>query len=371
MRDYWALLLTIIASPFFIFVYYLIATTATVTYDVSVINLDKPKAAQINYGDSVFSYLSAYSIPQSTVAFSAKKATNLITARKAVEDKSADMILIISENFSDQLLTYSKCKDSIQPSIKVIGNASNPYYSVTMILSLGVIQQYLDAVTGNKQSFLFNEEFTTSSSKLKDFDIYVPGLLIFSIVMLILSCAMIIIREVENKSIRRLMITKMTVIDYLVGLSVVQLIVGILTFTTSLVTAKMLGYQYFGSLWAALFVGLITVFAIIGISLLIVAFSNSISTVLTLGNFPLFILMFFSGAMLPMPQMHIFNLGPISLALNDILPATPAVNALNKILTSGQTLFDVRYDLYKLITISIIYYLLGIWLFKKRHLKVY
>jgi ABC-2 type transport system permease protein len=55
-------------------------------------------------------------------------------------------------------------------------------------------------------------------------------------------------------------------------------------------------------------------------------------------------------------------------ALNDILPPTHAVIALNKVFTFGASLKDITYELLMLVLLSVIYYAIGVFLFRKRHL---
>jgi ABC-2 type transport system permease protein len=78
--------------------------------------------------------------------------------------------------------------------------------------------------------------------------------------------------------------------------------------------------------------------------------------------------MFFSGAIFPIPKLTLFSIGDHAIGLYDILPPTHAVVALNKVLTLGAGLKDVIYEMSVLGILSAVYFLIGIWLFNRKHL---
>ena len=86
-------------------------------------------------------------------------------------------------------------------------------------------------------------------------------------------------------------------------------------------------------------------------------------------NFPFGFFMFFSGAAFPVAAGAMFNLGGYDFHLVDLLPPTHAVVALNKIFTLGAGLKDVWFELTALTVLSLIYFLLGVWLFRRMHIK--
>jgi ABC-2 type transport system permease protein len=79
--------------------------------------------------------------------------------------------------------------------------------------------------------------------------------------------------------------------------------------------------------------------------------------------------MFFSSVIYPMPKVILFTLGGREIGLYDILPTTHAVAALNKILTLGADLSQVTFELSALVILSVLYFALGVCLFKRFHLR--
>jgi ABC-2 type transport system permease protein len=138
----------------------------------------------------------------------------------------------------------------------------------------------------------------------------------------------------------------------------------------TLLVAIALGFNYQGSIWSALLVGGITAVAVVGIGLIVAAYSKSVSQAFIIANFPLIFFMFFSGAVYPIPRIILFRIAGLNISLYDLLPPTHAVMALNKILTLGSGLGDVLYEIISLIVLSLLYYLIGIWLFQRRQLRL-
>ena len=182
--------------------------------------------------------------------------------------------------------------------------------------------------------------------------------------MLILSASLGIIRDVEDKTMVRLKLTSMSVFDYLLGNTAVQLVIGILSFGLTYWLAVQLGFKSQGSVGLVLLICSLTILSMIAICLLLVAYCKTATMVMIVGNFPLFILMFFTGSMIPMPRNEIFT----GFALNDLLPPTHAVIALNKVFTFGATIYDIRYELFMLTILTVIYYIIGVYLFRLKHL---
>jgi ABC-2 type transport system permease protein len=89
---------------------------------------------------------------------------------------------------------------------------------------------------------------------------------------------------------------------------------------------------------------------------------------LTIGCFPFFILMFFSGGMFPLPPVRVFTIGERVVNINDVLPTTHAITALGKILNQGAELGDVVYELAAIAVLTVVFFMAGTWLFTRRQM---
>ena len=356
LRDYWALLLTILSAPFFIFVYFIMTGGGSTTYNVNYLYADTTDAANIK--TQLVNELKAVKYKDGKSALNVFETYDTASVKNLIKNRKVDLLITIPTGFADSLITGNA------PEFILFGEASNPKYSVGTIFTITAMESLVKKYTKSKPLYTFQENFMGNSIAKSEFDIYAPGIFIFSIIMLILSASLAIIRDVEDKTMIRLKLTRMTVFDYLVGNTIVQWVVGVISFALTLWLAILLGFNSQGSAFLVLLVCSLTILSIIAICLILVAFCKTATMIMIVGNFPLFILMFFTGSMIPLPRNEIIK----GFAINDILPPTHAVIALNKIFTFGARLKDISYELLMLLILTISYYIVGIYLFRKRHL---
>jgi len=146
-------------------------------------------------------------------------------------------------------------------------------------------------------------------------------------------------------------------------------IVAILELLITFAVAVALGFRSQGSLWIAILIGIITSFSIIGVGMIVASFSKTVSQAFVIANFPFGFFMFLSGAAFPVPLGSFFTLAGHDFSFADLLPPTHAVAALNKVFTLGAGLGDVAFELAMLVLLSLLYFGVGVWLFRKMHLK--
>ena len=133
-------------------------------------------------------------------------------------------LVVIPQGFTDSL------KNGGTPDFFIYGDASNPKYSIGIIFTFTGIESLIKSYSGNKPLYTFQEKLMGNSQAKSEFDIYVPGIFIFSIIMLLLSASLSIIRDVEDKTMIRLKLTKMTVFEYLTANTIVQWMIGVISF---------------------------------------------------------------------------------------------------------------------------------------------
>jgi ABC-2 type transport system permease protein len=119
----------------------------------------------------------------------------------------------------------------------------------------------------------------------------------------------------------------------------------------------------------AILVGAITCLSVIGLGMIVASFTRTVSQAFVVANFPMALMMLFSSVIYPLPKVILFTLGGHEIGLYDILPTTHAVAALNKILTLGADLSQVTFELSALTILSALYFFIGVWLFKRFHLR--
>ena len=364
-RDSVTLGLSLIIGSFFVLLYWLMIPSGSTTYGVMVQNLDTGPR-----GKEAINLLETLAYPSGDPLLDVMLVDNQQKAENVLKDRDAEVLLIIPDNFSITLQAVVDEKNPTPAQVTLVGDITNPYYAVGAVMAGSVIDEYVQIQTGEIPPIQFSEIALGASAGRSEFDLYIPGILIVSVVMLVFIVSMTITHEVETGTLRRLQMTSMKASELLIGISLPTILLGIVSLLLTLIVAIALGFTSQGSIFAALLIGGITAIAVVGIGLIVAAFSKSVSQAFIIANFPLIFFMFFSGAVYPIPRIILFQAAGINISLYDVLPPTHAVMALNKILTLGSGLSDVLYELVSLLILSLLYYLIGIWLFHRRHLRL-
>ncbi len=345
-RDLGSMSLSLLIGPSFVLLYWLMIPSGSTTYGVMVLNQDRGIA-----GEQVIARMGTLSYISGDPLLDVRTIADREAAETVLENRDAEVLVIIPEDFSDTLAAASKGADPAS-TITLIGDLTNPYYAVGAIMASSAIDEYVGHVTGATRPITVEEIALGASGARSEFDLYVPGILIISVVMLVFIVSMTITYEVEAGTLRRLQLTRMTAFDLLTGISLSTITLGVITILLTFFTAGALGFYSQGSIWVAILVGAITAIAIVGVGLIVAAFSKSVSQAFIIANFPLIFFMFFSGAVYPLPRIPLFTIAGQVVSIYDLIPSTHAVIALNKILTLGVGLSGVLYELVSLVILS-------------------
>lgn len=373
IRSYWVLLLTVSMGPFFIMVYYLIIETWTPHYELSVVNNDKGAQLgdqQINEGDLLIQFLSDELPDTFEIPFSVKKEESVDVAIDKLKQGKTNALLVIPENFSKRLSLSGSSDTSLISQVLFYGDLTNTNYLITAVWANEMFNSYLDFATQKPSLIEVKEIAIGSSGNIDDFDLIVPGILIVSIIMLMFTASIAFVTEVESKTIIRLKLSEMTGFQYLTGVSVIQLIVGVISLLLTLLVAIALGFDYSAPILLIILISLLTSLSIIAFSLIIAAFTKTANEVLVVGNFPLFLFMFFTGAAFPLEGKTLFTLGEYSISIQGLMSPTHAISALNKILITNLELRDIIPELIALLILTIFYFAVGLFFFQRRHLRL-
>jgi ABC-type multidrug transport system permease subunit len=366
-RSFWLLVLTISTAPFFVLVYDLITESYVPSYDILIVNHDNGygHTGAVNLGDSLVQGLLT----------SQEKSIRIIPvssrqeAEKALRNKKADLLMILPEDFS-RFIILSRTADTVKPfNLEFFGNLSDINYIITAILAYSRVSDYIIAEAGIRPPFNFIETPMGRSGTLSDFEMAVPGLLVFSIIMLMLTASVAMIAEVENKTMLRLKLSGVSTAALMGGITFVQIMVGLLSVGLTLAVAALLGFRFQGSAVPVILIVLLTTVSIIAFSLFIAAFSRSVTQVLIIGNFPLFLFMFFTGAMFPMNMPTWFSIQGYGFSLISLMSPTHAVSALNKLMIMQQGFTAIIPEILALTVLCTVYFAGGIWAYRSRHMR--
>ncbi len=372
IRSFWVLLLSLSMGPFFIFVYFLIMESSKPQYNILVVNNDKgivENGMNKNHGESLKTFIISTKIDSTSTPFIIKEIADKNEGIDRLKNKKADALIVIPELFS-QSLNARKNNDSLSVSnIEFFGDLTNTNYLISAVWANEFVNEFAIKTTNSKRIIEVKETALGTSANVNDFDMIVPGILIVSLIMLMFTASIAFVSEIENKTIMRLKLSKLSIFEFLGGIGIVQLTVGVISVIFTLLTAIMLGFNYQGSLLILVFIAGLTSLSIIAFSLIIAAITKSASEVLVVGNFPMFLFMFFTGAAFPLKSEALFTIAGYPISIQGFLSPSHAISALNKTLIMNMDFISIIPEIIAILVLTILYFIIGAIIFKNRHLK--
>lgn len=361
-RDWKVLILVFAFSPFFLLITYVLYAGETTIYKVGFINQDKGVVSS----ELLTNITNAVGL-EDTYQIELTQISDENELQKRVKDKDIDLGIVIPDNYSKAMInTNSGIQDLA--TVKFYGSINNLRYTVAAVIISDIIdKQGMNAIQV-KLPYSISESFLEKKLPLNEFDSYVPGLITLSVLMILFPACASIVKESDKKTLIRLKLSRLGVFEYLAGICIVQAFIAVVAIIISYWTALGLGYRPMGSFEKILILGIVSSLSMVSIGLVVASFLNTMFDVLTIGCFPFFLLMFFSGSMFPMPSMKVLHIYNYSFGITDILPLTHTTNAFNKVLNYGAGFDDIFFEIIMIILLTVIYFILGLFLFHKRKL---
>lgn len=206
------------------------------------------------------------------------------------------------------------------------GDASRPAFARGAQELEQVLGAWVASETGRPPLVATTVEPAGASRKMSPFDLYVPNLLIFAVIMLVFSSAMSLAREIERGTLERLRLTRMRTRDYLAGMAATQVVLGAGSVVLTFGVALALGFEAAGSVALAGAIAVGTGVACVGIGTLVASFSRSVAQAFVIASFFMFLLVLFSGIVFPVPGSAAF----------DLLPTVHGARAMHEVLVLGR-----------------------------------
>lgn len=365
LRSFKVLLLSLLMGPFFMLVYYLIIHSTQTTYDILVLQSDTGQMGE-NQGDTLYDFMQLSSASIENFPVTLNRVETEEEGLDKLRKNKGDVLFVIPEGFTAVLSQ----KERIQlPEFKIQGDLMKPSYMLSAVIINEMTQEFLQSYYQEEPLFSYQELPLGNTGNLDDFSLMVPGIIILSVIILMFTASIAFVSEVENKTIIRLKLSKLKSYEYLAGVSFVQMLVGMASVIVTYYTAVALGYEPAGSMLGILIPSLLASLSIIGFSLILAAYTRSANEILVVGNFPMFLFMFFTGAAFPMEGVPLLELGNYTLTLQGLMSPTHAISALHKIQNLGMSFNEVWPEMISLCILTAIYFVLGAWLFRRRHMR--
>jgi ABC-2 type transport system permease protein len=373
IRHLWLLILTISLTPFFIGFYWAVSKSEKPNYKILLVNQDSGiefQSKKYNYGNLIIEEIKKIDKDSLQFPMTVKVINDRSAAIARLKDKKADALVVFPDDFSNRFQNLLTSNEGENINIEFVGDLTNIKYMVTAIWAGEIFSEFIFEATNKKNPVKITETSLGISGKMDDFDLYVPGLLILSIIMLLLPASISMVNEIEHKTMIRLKLSKISAFEFLTGISAVQLIIGIVSIALALLVAVGLGFEYAGSLFHVFMVAVLSSISIIAISLILAAFTKTATEVLIVGNFPFFLLMFFTGVAIPIHPKELFSVAGYPITLQGLMSPTHSVTAMNKIMIMDMDFANILPEISALVVLTVIYFTIGVWLFWRRHMRL-
>ncbi len=300
------------------------------------------------------------------------KATDDIKSRKIV------LCIIIPEDFSHSVLSGINYKINLTEGSPVDSTLTNINASVGIRGDSGyqTYQQLQTEISDALQRFtshfygiaLIGGQFSIQTEDITSvaftpFDYYIPGFLIFGVILGSASIGFIVGTERAHGTLDRLRISRISPIEYLTGLSVSQILVLSCQVAIMLIAGYIFGFRGKGNPIYSFFFGVLATIPAIGLGLIIAAIdktgenASGISAVLSAP------VGFLSGAFLPLPDVVL---------LPDFLPTGTGetralqlwdLNPFSQVVRAQSLILLYQYDISQLLTEIIIFFIGAILIF--------
>jgi ABC-type multidrug transport system permease subunit len=356
-RDRLGLLLTVSTAPCFVFLYWIFFNDATAVYPVGVLTTSRDSAEIHETG--VTQALAALS-PNGTPFFEIIPVADEQTLLNMLIEGKAILGITLDDTFSSSLTLPGRV-----PQVTLTGSASSPGYRVSAAIATKVIEGYVSQIREIPPLVQVKEVSIGLSGARTPFEAYVPGLLVFAVIMLIFSSAMTVAKEVESGTLARIRLTPVHPVTLLLGLSAVQLLIGGASVLLTLIAAFALGFRSQGSILLAMGIASLASLATVGIGMVVASMAKSQTRAFLFGAIAMFLLILFSGIVFPRPEVTVLTIGEHKIDFFDVLPTTHMGSALEKVMTLGADSADVSYEIISLLVIGLLSFLLGGLLFAR------
>ena len=245
------------------------------------------------------------------------------------------------------------------------GNPIGTDYDIASSVISGMVSEFSKEISNQSVSEinLKYEDLNISSSSM--FDLYAPGLIVFTIIMTITVVASNIATEEESGMIKCLKLSKMKTKDYVIGNLISWSFVGVVQVIIMLLVAVWLGFKWEGgvyTLFLACIIAIFTTFSSVAVALIIVSISKNAKQVSSISPIIAVPLSFIASSFIPLPDCVIATINGQQIQIYEILPWNQAITAIRQVLTYGQGFNTIAMNLIFILIMGIILLAISIFI---------
>jgi len=313
-------------------------------------------------------------------------------ANQDLEKRNIYALITLPENFSTGVLAAFKNLFGTDPILTAATNNWAGYpdvnFTTTMLVEgdrslqdFNIAANIVEIITDSFFSFgSINDDNVKveingilDSSGFTSFDFIFPGIMVFGILQALGAFTATALNDIEMGTFRRIRLSKVSPVNYLLSLVTYQMFNTFIQIPLMFFTALIFGFPISIQIFYAFIFGFFLSLSITGLGLIFAAFVKNATTGQGLAGLAATPMAILSGAFFVIPNPTIIPankfFGGNSFGLLDILPSTPAIRGLRSVLLFNNPLSENLYDLAILAIFAIIYLVIGILLYTRKHFR--
>ncbi|MCL1918312.1 MAG: ABC transporter permease [Peptococcaceae bacterium] len=365
IRDYKSLLLTLMFPIVFIAIFGLAFGKGYYTYKIAVTNAD-----QGDFGKEFVRHLRESEHSQGDKFFTVTEVPDQEgQVEQDLKGRRYDAYLYIPSDFSDVLLNNNT---SVLPAeIKITGDPAFAQFFLINLSLENFITNFIKGITETQDPVIINTSYINEADENmnSEFDAMAPGLMMISIFFLLILSAMVLTQEAENRTLRRLLLSKLKSWELYAGITLSQVTLAVVMLPMVIAVSYLLGFRSNGSLIVTFGIGCLASLSAIGIGMMIAAVSRNGRDAFIIGNAVITPLFFLSGMLFPPSNLAFASVAGMDIGFLSLLPSVPAVSAANKVLFNNAGLADILPDMTLLAILTIVYWSVGVLLFERKYMR--
>ncbi|MHA2251371.1 MAG: ABC transporter permease [Candidatus Kariarchaeaceae archaeon] len=310
------------------------------------------------------------------------------TVTQLVKDGELTAVVFIGDGFTSSIIESSLYLEGFvipvtrtESQIVVKGDSASADYAMTVSTISMVTKDYIiSAREGSGKISVMESKIITQ--EVTDFDIYGPAIILLVVLMFVPNIGALVLMDVEIGIFDRLKITKLKASEYLTGITLAQLffalfVVPLILLITMVIEKMTVGHYFPGieehmlmAIISATLISFALMFPALGMGLGAAAFFNKPVHAYNFSSGIAIFVAMLGGLLYPL-EINIMPFTVLGRDLNllSFLPPTVAGQAINRVLIYGANFVDVWFELVWLMSTGIVYFIVGIWLYKRNHLQ--
>jgi len=290
-------------------------------------------------------------------------------ARVTLSEWKAGGLLTIPEDFTDIL---NKADPANPPRLTLLRDPLSDSANFLSVMFEEPLRDFIMSKTGWREpKQVVSYTYVEGTGNLNDFQFGVPGVIIFGIAFGVMYTAILLVREMTGGGFQRLRLARITGYDLLGGITLAQLVICLVQVVITVLTAWICGLQTVGSFLLISLFALVFSLTATGCGMITACFARNDGEAANLSMIFILPLVFFSGAMYPMPPIPLVTLAGRTVYMADLMPSTFAADAIRRVMIFGEGLQTVWPQLLPVIIESVLLFLLGTRLFQYLRLSRY